>query len=80
MFSQIQFGLRTQTTLSAGPGQLGEAVSEKLRLKAKRHWPFRLFYYQLMHDLEVTMPRADRESLLQWWNEYVLDLLFYEFL
>lgn len=70
MSMQLQFALHTQANFSAGPGQLGEAITDKFRAKARNEWPYRLFYYQIMHDLEVTMDEEDRAALLKWWNEY----------
>lgn len=71
MLSQLHFALHTQANFGAGPGQPGEAITDKFRAKAKNEWPYRLFYYQIMHDLEVTMDEEDRAALLKWWNEYV---------
>ncbi|KZV77411.1 hypothetical protein PENSPDRAFT_747135 [Peniophora sp. CONT] len=67
----LQFALHTQANFSAGPGQLGEAITDKFRAKARNEWPYRLFYYQIMHDLEVTMDEEDRAALLKWWNELI---------
>ncbi|KZV59987.1 hypothetical protein PENSPDRAFT_694669 [Peniophora sp. CONT] len=63
------FTFHTQTHFTAGPGNIGEPITDSFRTKAKTEWPFRLFYYQLMHDLEVTMTSKDRDALLQWYND-----------